>query len=117
MRLRKLGEVARSDPWERGSHGVNRHGEPVVSQVSPPVRVLSGLLALVLGWAASLGVGEPGGLLVGFAALAAVFAAIALVGVHELVVDPPASERFHELADPARPLDEPPDDQTRANTE
>ena len=106
--LRKLGEVARSDPWERGRHRLNRHGEPIVSLVSPPVRVLSGLLALFLGWGATLGVGESGGLLVvlGFAALAVVFAAIALVGVHDLVVDPPATERFHELADPTRPLDE-----------
>jgi hypothetical protein len=87
---------------------VSRRGELVVAQVSPPVRVLCALVATGIGWLVFV-VLSRGEILVSlpFAAVALAFGAVAFTGVPTMVTDPEASERFHALADPARPLDEP----------
>ena len=86
----------------------NRRGELVHPQVSPPVRVLSGCLSLFILWCATFAirgaadVSFPFLLLTGSLAVGSGW--IAVFGWNEVVVDPEASERFRELADPSRPL-------------
>lgn len=83
----------------------NRHLELVQPQVSPPIRVLSGCLSLFMLWAAAFAVRyEFVDLLVVAGGVALASGWIALFGWNEVVVEPVASERFKEMADPSRPL-------------
>jgi hypothetical protein len=79
-------------------------------QVGPAVRTLCGTVALALvagGMALATRAPEmaPVAILL-FAAIAAPFGWLAAFGVKVAVIDPVASERFLELADPSRPLPE-----------
>ncbi|HET7229357.1 MAG TPA: hypothetical protein VFJ16_05110 [Longimicrobium sp.] len=79
-------------------------------QVGPAVRTLCGTVALALvaaGMALAARASEmaPVAILL-FALIAAPFGWLAAFGVKVAVIDPVASERFLELADPSRPLPE-----------
>jgi hypothetical protein len=96
-------EAARRNagPWRRD-------GELMVQAVGPAVRVLCGLVAapmLVFAVSSRFRGGVVGWLsAIVFIAMASPFGALAAFGWHVPVIDPVASERFTELADPARAL-------------
>lgn len=83
----------------------NRNRELVQPQVSPPYRVISGCLSLFMLWVAGFAVRHAfTDLLLVAGGVAVASGWIALFGWNEVVVEPEASERFRELADPSRPL-------------